>query len=128
MSCLLFDLQGKGLDFMGRETKHVSNGSRDDENYHSSWCQVMYSKLASFFPLNVSLTQVFGYHHAILLCSCMILMKSKTLNFLGPAGGAAVKFARSASWRPGVPQFGSRVWTCHHLAKSHAVVGVPHIK
>ena len=29
--------------------------------------------------------------------------------------------------RPGVCQFGFRVWTWHHLA-SHAVVGVPHIK
>ena len=30
-------------------------------------------------------------------------------------------------WQPGVCQFGSWVWTWHHL-KSHAAVGIPHIK
>ena len=33
-------------------------------------------------------------------------------------GGAAVKFACSASWQPGVCRFGSRVWTRHCLAKA----------
>ena len=46
---------------------------------------------------------------------------------MGPARGAAVKFARSASQWPGVRWFGSQVRTWHHLA-SHAVVGIPHIK
>ena len=45
----------------------------------------------------------------------------------GPAGGTAVKFTRSTSWRPGVRRFSSLVQTWHRLA-AHAVVGVPHIK
>ena len=46
---------------------------------------------------------------------------------LGPASGAAVKCARSASWQPRVRQLGYQVRTWHRLAR-HAVVGVPHIK
>ena len=34
------------------------------------------------------------------------------IKFWGQPGGAVVKFARSTSQRPGVRQFGSRVWTC----------------
>uniref|UniRef100_A0A8C4PHL8 Phosphofurin acidic cluster sorting protein 1 n=1 Tax=Equus asinus asinus TaxID=83772 RepID=A0A8C4PHL8_EQUAS len=36
----------------------------------------------------------------------------------GQPGGAAVKFARSTSRRPGVRRFGSQVQTWHHLAKA----------
>ena len=36
----------------------------------------------------------------------------------GQPGGAAVKFALSAAWWPGVPWFGSRVRTWHRLAKA----------
>ena len=43
------------------------------------------------------------------------------------ASGAAVKFAHSASRRPGVRQFGSRVRTWHRLTHN-AVVGIPRIK
>ena len=39
----------------------------------------------------------------------------------GWASGVEVKFAHSASQRPGVRQFGSRV-------RTYAVAGVPHIK
>ena len=46
----------------------------------------------------------------------------------GRPSGAAVKCARSASQQPGVRRFGSRVRTWPLLGKSHAVVGVPHIK
>ena len=52
---------------------------------------------------------------------------SSIQKLLGWPGGAVIKFARSASQRPGVCWFGSRVWTWHRLAH-HAVVGVPHIK
>ena len=45
----------------------------------------------------------------------------------GWVGGAAVKCPRSASQRPRVCHFGSRVQTWHRLA-SHAVIGVPRIK
>ena len=58
----------------------------------------------------------------------LFFLLNKKCGFQGQPGGAAVKFARSASQWPRVPWFGSQVWTCHHLAKSHAVVGVPHIK
>ena len=54
------------------------------------------------------------------------VVKIKTMK-RGRPSGAAVKYAHSTSQQPGVPQFGSRVWTWHHLAR-HAVVGVPHIK
>ena len=36
----------------------------------------------------------------------------------GRPGGAVVKFARSASWQPGVHRFGTRVWTWHRSAKA----------
>ena len=74
--------------------------------------------------------------------ACWVLLACKTLCWVlrikfsssvknkliwGQPGGEAVKFARSASQRPRVCQFGSWVQTWHRLA-SHAVVGVPHIK
>ena len=68
----------------------------------------------------------------IWLCHCLGIDRKKkekhaTLllkNYIrGRPSGAAVKFTRSASQRPGIRLFGSRVWTWHH-----AVVGVPHRK
>ena len=43
-------------------------------------------------------------------------IKTKCILTWGRPGGTAVKFARSASWCPGVRWFGSRVRTWHRLA------------
>ena len=54
------------------------------------------------------------------IVDALILVKA---HMWGRPGGAVVKFARSASQRPGVHWFGSRVRTWHCLAR-HAVVGI----
>ena len=57
------------------------------------------------------------------MTQCTIVLK-KRLPWIPPVG-AAVKCARSASWRPGVRILRvDMAW----LGKSHAVVGVPYIK
>ena len=53
-SCLVFDLQSKGLDFIGREVKRISYGSTD-ENLSFVMVSGNMSKagllfLSSFFP------------------------------------------------------------------------------
>lgn len=46
--CLIFDLQSKGLEFIGREVKPVSYGSREDENLSSVMVSGHMFKQASF--------------------------------------------------------------------------------
>ena len=55
----------------------------------------------------------------------VLVLESRTW---GWPSSVAVKFTHSASQRPRVRLLTSWVWTWHRLAKSHAVVGVPHIK
>lgn len=65
--CLVFDLQSKGLEFIGREVKPVSYGSREDENLSSVMVSghMFKAGLLLLFslppPLNVILTQISGY-------------------------------------------------------------------
>lgn len=54
-SCLVFDVQRKGLDFIGREVKHISYGSAEDENLSFVMVSGNMFKagllfLSSFFP------------------------------------------------------------------------------
>ena len=60
-------------------------------------------------------------------CSMTKTFSESKEYFSGRPSGAAVKFARPPSRRPGVHWFRSQVWTWHGWA-SHVVVGVPHIR
>ena len=61
-SCLTFDLQGKGLDFIGRKVKHVSYGLREEKLYSAMVSGNVFKAsspfLSFFLPLNGTLPQI----------------------------------------------------------------------
>ena len=69
----------------------------------------IFQSLVSLKCLDIAL---FFFNYAVCLQNTLRIL------YRGRPGGAAVKFVLSASRWPRFHQFGSRVWTWHHLAKA----------